>query len=49
MGAITGDTIGEIPRKIAKRVTLVFPAIFNKVLDAVREVTVYGKTCKIVD
>ena len=34
---------------MAERVARPFPRIFNKVLDAVREETVYGKTCKIVD
>lgn len=48
-GGIAEAYYKEIPSEIAKRVTQVFPVAFNKVLDAVREVTVYGTTCKIVD
>lgn len=48
-GGIAEAYYKEIPLEIAKRVTQVFPVAFNKVLDAVREVTVYGTTCKIVD
>ena len=48
-GGIAEAYYKEIPREIAKRVTQVFPVAFNQVLDAVREVTVYGTTCKIVD
>ena len=38
----------EIPKAMADRVYLHFPKIFYKILDAVREETVYGKTCRIV-
>lgn len=38
----------EIPRRIAERVTSKFPRNFNSILDAVREETVYGATCKLV-
>ena len=48
-GGIAEAFYKEIPRRIAERVVLKFPAIFNEILEAVREQTVYGKTCKIVD
>jgi ADP-ribosylglycohydrolase len=48
-GGIAEAFYKEIPRFIAERVTQPFPEIFNKILDAVRKETIYGKTCKIVD
>lgn len=48
-GGIAEAYYKEIPRSMAERVAKPFPNIFNKILDAVREETVYGKTCKIVD
>ena len=39
----------EIPKAMADRVARPFPTIFNKILDAVREETVYGKLCKTVE
>lgn len=53
LACITGGTAEafykEIPKAMADRVYLNFPRIFHKILDAVREETVYGKTCKIVE
>jgi ADP-ribosylglycohydrolase len=48
-GGIAEAFYKEIPRRIADRVVRKFPAIFNEILEAVREQTVYGNTCKIVD
>ena len=48
-GGIAEAFYKEIPRSMAERVARPFPGIFNKILDAVRVETVYGKTCKIVD
>ena len=39
----------EIPKWIADKVMHPFPEIFNKVLQGLRDNTVYGKTCFIVD
>ena len=48
-GGIAEAYYKEIPKAMADRVAQPFPRIFNKILDAVREETVYGKTCKIVE
>ena len=48
-GGIAEAFYKEIPRRIAERVARKFPVIFNKILESVREQTVYGNTCKIVD
>ena len=48
-GGIAEAYYKEIPKAIADRVARPFPKIFHKILDAVREETVYGKTCKIVE
>ena len=48
-GGIAEAYYKEIPKAIVDRVSRPFPAIFNKILEAVREKTVYGQTCKIVD
>ena len=48
-GGIAEAFYKEIPRSMAERVARPFPGIFNKILDAVREETVYGNTFKIVD
>jgi len=48
-GGIAEAYYKEIPKAIADRVVRPFPRIFHKILDAVREETVYGKTCKIVE
>ena len=48
-GGIAEAYYKEIPKAIADRVARPFPRIFNKILDGVREKTVYGKTCKIVE
>ena len=48
-GGIAEAYYKEIPKFMADRVAQPFPRIFNKILDAVREETVYGKTCKIVE
>lgn len=47
-GGIAEAFYKEIPKAMADRVYLHFPKIFYKILDAVREETVYGKTCRIV-
>ena len=47
-GGIAEAYYKEIPKAMADRVYLHFPRIFHKILDAVREETVYGKTCRIV-
>jgi hypothetical protein len=47
-GGIAEAFYKEIPKAMADRVYLHFPKIFHKILDAVREETVYGKTCRIV-
>lgn len=47
-GGIAEAYYKDIPRAIVDRVTRPFPRIFYKILDAVREETVYGKTCRIV-
>ena len=39
----------EIPMSMATRVARPFPQIFHKILKAVREETVYGKTCRVVE
>lgn len=48
-GGIAEAYYKEVPKAIADRVVQPFPRIFNKILDAVREETVYGKTCRIVE
>ena len=48
-GGIAEAYYKEIPKAIVDRVSRPFPRIFNKILEAVREETVYGKTCKIVE
>ena len=48
-GGIAEAFYKEIPRRIAERVARKFPVIFNEILESVREQTVYGNTCKIVD
>ena len=48
-GGIAEAYYKEIPKSMADRVARPFPKIFHKILDAVREETVYGKTCKIVE
>lgn len=48
-GGIAEAFYKEIPKSMADRVVRPFPVIFSKILDAVREETVYGKTCKIVE
>ena len=48
-GGIAEAFYKEIPKSMAERVAQPFPRIFHKILDAVREETVYGKTCKIVE
>ena len=48
-GGIAEAFYKEIPKSMADRAAQPFPVIFNKILDAVREETVYGKTCKIVE
>ena len=48
-GGIAEAFYKEIPKSMADRVAQPFPVIFNKILEAVREETVYGKTCKIVE
>lgn len=48
-GGIAEAYYKEIPRFMADRVTERFPGIFHKILDAMREVTVYGNTCEISD
>ena len=48
-GGIAEAYFKEIPRFMADRVAERFPGIFHKILDAMREVTVYGTTCKILD
>lgn len=48
-GSIAEAFYKEIPRRIAEPVVQKIPEIFNEILEAVREQTVYGNTCKIVD
>lgn len=48
-GGIAEAYYKEIPKSMTDRVYRPFPKIFHKILDAVREETVYGKTCKIVE
>ena len=48
-GGIAEAFYKEIPKSMADRAARPFPVIFNKILEAVREQTVYGKTCKIVE
>lgn len=48
-GGIAEAYYREIPKWIADKVMLPFPEIFNKVLQGLRDNTVYGKTCFIVD
>ena len=48
-GGIAEAYYKEIPKFMADRVAQPFPRIFNKILDAVREETVYGRTCKIIE
>ena len=48
-GGIAEAFYKEIPKAMADRVARPFPTIFNKILDAVREETVYGKLCKTVE
>ena len=48
-GGIAEAFYKEIPKAMADRVARPFPRIFNKILEAVREETVYGETCKTVE
>lgn len=48
-GGIAEAFYKEIPKSMADWAARPFPVIFNKILEAVREQTVYGKTCKIVE
>ena len=48
-GGIAEAYYKEIPQAMAERTKQPFPRIFNKILDAVRDETVYGKICKIVE
>ena len=48
-GGIAEAYYKEIPRSMVENTSRPFPKIFNQILDAVREKTVYGATCKIVD
>jgi len=47
-GGIAEAYYKEIPKEMACRTSVPFPKIFNKILDAMREETVYGKICRIV-
>ncbi len=47
-GGIAEAYYKEIPKAMAERTLAPFPKIFNRILDAVREETVYGKICRIV-
>ena len=47
-GGIAEAYYKEIPKAMADRVRSRFPQLFNDILEAVREKTVYGKTCMIV-
>ena len=47
-GGIAEAFYKEIPRPVAERVVMPFPAIFNEILDAVRKETIYGATCRVV-
>ena len=46
-GGIAEAYYKEVPKAMADRVQERFPGLFVQVLEAVREKTVYGKTCKI--
>ena len=48
-GGIAEAFYKEIPKAMADRVARPFPRIFNKILEAVREETIYGRTCKIIE
>lgn len=48
-GGIAEAFYKEIPASMVRQTRKVFPVIFNKILDAVREQTVYGSTCKIIE
>ena len=48
-GGIAEAYYREVPKAIADRTRSRFPELFNNTLSAVREKTVYGKTCKICD
>ena len=48
-GGIAEAFYREIPASMVRPTRKVFPVIFNKILDAVREQTVYGSTCKIIE
>lgn len=48
-GGIAEAFYKEIPKALADRVARPFPRIFNKILEAVREETIYGRTCKIIE
>ena len=48
-GGIAEAFYKKIPRFMAERVAKPFPKIFNNIIAAVRNETVYGKICKIVD
>ena len=48
-GGIAEAYYKEIPASMVRPTRKVFPVIFNKILDAVREQTVYGSTCKIIE
>ena len=48
-GGIAEAFYKEIPASMVRPTRKVFPVIFNKILDAVREQTVYGSTCKIIE
>ena len=48
-GGIAEAFYKEIPRPMADRTAELFPKIFSDIISSVRNETVYGKTCKIVD
>ena len=48
-GGIAEAFYKEIPASMVRPTRKAFPVIFNKILDAVREQTVYGSTCKIIE
>ena len=48
-GGIAEAFYKENPASMVRPTRKVFPVIFNKILDAVREQTVYGSTCKIIE
>ena len=48
-GGIAEAFYREIPEWIVQRVSRPFPGVFTKVLDAMRNETVYGKLCRVAD